>query len=294
MAPLDWDLLRYVLAISRHGGISAAARGLNVNQATVSRQLAKAEAAIGQRLFDRLTSGLTPTPAGVAAVEAAEGMEALHRDLALELDRRMDRLAGVIRVSLPRYLLNFALLDALAAFKERYPEIVLNLTTSDALENISERTADVAIRAQNKPSPGLWGHRLVTLDYAYWGAVPLFEKWKDALSPPDPDAPLPYLDSTAGAQQIAPLIREVFPKANLAVICNGLDALLPMMRAGIGFGQLPTLLAKTEPTLRRLESVPVARTRTLWALTHPDLRDAPRFRLFLDFLRDAFAVSKAD
>lgn len=293
MAPLDWDLLRYVLAISRHGGISAAARALGVNQATVSRQLAKAETEIGQRLFDRLTSGLAATPAGLATVEAAEAMEALHRNLAMELDRRKDRLAGVIRVSLPRYLLNFALLDELAAFKEAYPEIVLNLTTSDALENISERAADVAIRAQNAPSPGLWGHKLVTLDYAYWGAEALFQSWRDALYPPDPAAAVPYLDSTAGAQSIQPVIRQVFPEARLAVVCNGLDALLPMMRAGLGFGQLPSLLARTEPTLRRLDAVPVARTRTLWALTHPDLRDAPRFRVFMDFLKDAFATTDA-
>ena len=128
----------------------------------------------------------------------------------------------------------------------------------------------------------------MTLDYAYWGTDRLFQIWRDALDPPDVSAALPYLDSTAGAQSIQPLIRKVFPEARLAVVCNGLDALLPMMRAGLGFGQLPTLLARTEPMFRRLDAVPVRRTRTLWALTHPDLRDAPRFRVFMDFLKDAF------
>lgn len=39
----DWDTLRLVLAIDRHGGVSGAARYLGVTHATVSRRLARAE-----------------------------------------------------------------------------------------------------------------------------------------------------------------------------------------------------------------------------------------------------------
>ncbi|MEL6794198.1 MAG: LysR family transcriptional regulator, partial [Pseudomonadota bacterium] len=61
----DWGLLRSVLAVSRHKGLAGAAKTLGVNQATISRQLAKAESAVGLRFFDRLSTGMQPTRAGL-------------------------------------------------------------------------------------------------------------------------------------------------------------------------------------------------------------------------------------
>jgi DNA-binding transcriptional LysR family regulator len=57
MHDLNWDDLRFFLAVSERGSISGAAKLLNVNHSTVLRRLASLEKKLGARLFDRLPDG---------------------------------------------------------------------------------------------------------------------------------------------------------------------------------------------------------------------------------------------
>lgn len=60
---LDWNDLRYVLELARHRSLSAAARALKVNHATVARRIAALETALGLVLFERQAKGYRPTAA---------------------------------------------------------------------------------------------------------------------------------------------------------------------------------------------------------------------------------------
>ncbi|WP_163508998.1 LysR family transcriptional regulator [Fodinicola acaciae] len=64
--------LRLVEALLRHGSLGAAGRELRISQPSASNRLAALERRIGERLFDRDTTGARPTPSGRAlAAEAA-------------------------------------------------------------------------------------------------------------------------------------------------------------------------------------------------------------------------------
>ncbi len=54
MNNLDWDDLRFFLAIAEQGSLSAASRILSVNHSTVFRRINQLEKSIGVRLFERL------------------------------------------------------------------------------------------------------------------------------------------------------------------------------------------------------------------------------------------------
>ncbi|MDM4718959.1 LysR family transcriptional regulator [Micromonospora sp. WMMA1363] len=70
--------LRLVEALARHGSLGAAGRELLISQPAASNRLAALERRIGERLFERDTTGARPTPAGRAlAVEAAHVLEHL-------------------------------------------------------------------------------------------------------------------------------------------------------------------------------------------------------------------------
>ena len=72
----DWNDARLVLAVSRTGSLTAAAKGLRVDHSTVFRRLAALEARLGLPLFERGPGGAyQPTTAGVRAALAAERME---------------------------------------------------------------------------------------------------------------------------------------------------------------------------------------------------------------------------
>src|SRR5438105_6972666 len=74
-ADIDWEDVRFFAALARHGSLSAAARALSVNHATVARRLAALEQSLGTRLFKRRPSGYELTGAGRSALEAADAME---------------------------------------------------------------------------------------------------------------------------------------------------------------------------------------------------------------------------
>jgi len=102
---MNWDDLKYVLEVARNGGVTAAARRLGVNHATVSRRIAALEESACVRLFDRLPGGYSPTSAGLEAVRAAEQMESAAQDLDRQLARRDVRPEGDVTLTAPLMLL---------------------------------------------------------------------------------------------------------------------------------------------------------------------------------------------
>src|SRR5215472_9503378 len=72
---LDWDDLRFFLAIARSGSLSSAARELRCTQSTVGRRLASLEARLGVRLLNRTPRGYVVTQAGEGVREHVERIE---------------------------------------------------------------------------------------------------------------------------------------------------------------------------------------------------------------------------
>ena len=60
---MNWDDLRFFLALSREGSVSGAGRVLGVKHTTVARRIQALEQHMGTRLFDRSRSGYSMTQA---------------------------------------------------------------------------------------------------------------------------------------------------------------------------------------------------------------------------------------
>ena len=76
---MDWNDLKFALAVARHGSLSAAARALGTTQPTVSRRLAGLERKTGVKLFERSKDGLTPTQLGAALTDGLDLMDCPHQ-----------------------------------------------------------------------------------------------------------------------------------------------------------------------------------------------------------------------
>src|SRR4051794_23537827 len=68
---IDWDDFRFVLAIVRGGTVSAAARQLSVDHATVIRRVDRLERHLSAKLFDRRKTGYLLTEAGQRVADSA-------------------------------------------------------------------------------------------------------------------------------------------------------------------------------------------------------------------------------
>src|SRR5436309_8694297 len=102
-AALDWEDIRYFVALARYGTLSATARGLRVNHATVARRVASLETRLGRPLFNRGADGYALTAQGKAVLEEARRMD----DAALSVLSRLDaatELSGMVRLTAGRVL----------------------------------------------------------------------------------------------------------------------------------------------------------------------------------------------
>lgn len=68
---LNWDDLKYVLAVAKHGSLSGAARKLRATQPTVGRRIAALETRLGVKLFRRLPGSFVLTTAALAGAAVA-------------------------------------------------------------------------------------------------------------------------------------------------------------------------------------------------------------------------------
>ncbi len=91
---LEWDNLRYMLAIHRRGSMQAAADELGIDRATVLRRLDALEAGLKVRLFDRGREGCEITPAGQEILGTVEGIEQAMTSLAHRVRGRDEAAEG--------------------------------------------------------------------------------------------------------------------------------------------------------------------------------------------------------
>lgn len=279
---MNWDDLRYVLAIGRHGTLSAAARALGVNHSTVFRRLGQIESGLGVRLFERHSDGCTPTSAGEDALAMAERLEGDVLGLERRLAGRDTRPSGTVRVTTTDTLLTGVLGPALAAFTEAHPRIDLDIVVENRFLSLSKRDADVAIRPSASPPETLVGRRVATLAWAIYASSDHM-----AQAPPAEDltaqawiAPDESLAQLAAAQWL----RRALPGVRPVLRANSLLGLWTAARSGVGLALLPCFLGDSAPELRRVRPPLDELAGALWLLTHRDLRQVARVRAFLDVM----------
>src|SRR6267378_1402107 len=96
---MDWDDLKYFLAVARSGRLSDAARALKTTAATVGRRITGLETRLGARLFDRKQTGYTLTENGQAIRQKAEEIEEAVLSFEREAFGRDVHVSGRVRVT---------------------------------------------------------------------------------------------------------------------------------------------------------------------------------------------------
>lgn len=280
--PLDWNDLRFVLAVCHEGSLSGAARRLNVNHSTVFRRINAVEEMLGVRLFERLSNGYAMTEAGEAVLQTGERIENEVLGLSHKLIGKDLRLSGVLKVTAPDALAVKILMPHLTAFSKRYPEIQLELSVASNYFNLTQREADIAVRATNTPPDTLIGHRVCRLATTIYGSTAYLANHLEKsceqfawLMPNDELTNLP----------VSQWKKSVYPRANIVFRSNSFLALFEATKKGQGVSPLPCFLG--DPDLDRIIAPPEELVSELWLLSHPDLRQTARVRAFTEFLTAA-------
>jgi LysR family nitrogen assimilation transcriptional regulator len=144
---MDFKQIQYFLCLFEEGSITRAAQRLNIVQPALSMQLSRLEKEIGQKLFNRTATGITPTAAGRFM---RDQFLPIMRDIA-EAQARTASLAGKLYGRIEIGMLSSVASTILAAatynFLVRYPdvEIVVKEGYSTALiESVMSGQLDAA------------------------------------------------------------------------------------------------------------------------------------------------------
>jgi len=277
---VDWEDLRYLLAIGREGSLAGAARQLGVNHSTVFRRLQQAEARLGLRAFERLPEGYVPTAAGEAVLAEAARMDEAADALARRVAGSDVRLSGRIRLTTAPNLAADYVAGYLPAFAARYPDIRIEIAVGDRDYDLARREADLALRATAAPPDFLVGRKVCEL--AWW--VCAGDAYPD---PPRSMAELgahPLIGAEASFLRVAPFawLEKHFGEERIVARANDLNTMAALAIAGVGIALLPS--DQSRAGLRRLFPLQPAFPAALWILTHPDLRRVARIQAFSEFL----------
>ena len=281
-AGMDWSDLRYVLTVARAGTLAAAARRLGVNQTTVARRLAAAEAALGARLFERVDGVLSPTKAGEAAVARAGQVEQEVEALEQGIGGADAVPAGTVRVTAVPILVNRLLIPAVARLHAAHPRLRLELIADPRNLSLSRRETDMALRLARPEGGAALARRIGRLDYAVYGP-----RRRNAEGLPW----ITYEEGSSHLPQARWLAAEA--RATAPILVNDAEAILQAVCAGRGKSLLPCFVGESEQRLKRLGDTKPVLSREIWLLVHPELRPQARIAAVMTWLNGLMATCRA-
>jgi DNA-binding transcriptional LysR family regulator len=144
-----------LVAVARHGSVTAAAHALNYAQPSVSHHLARLEAETGTKLVQRAGRGIRLTDAGrllaERATEVIGRLDAAENELAVFAGLR----AGRLRLAAFPSALSTLVPSAAAILHERHPSVDLRLTEAEppeAMRMLRAGYVDVALVFRHEAS----------------------------------------------------------------------------------------------------------------------------------------------
>ncbi len=287
---VDWDDLRFALAVADAGSVAAAARRLGVNHTTVLRRIHAFEDLHQFRLFDRLPTGYVLTAEGEQLVVAARTIDETVATLERRISGQDLKLEGVIRVTTTDTLMLSILPPHLASFRAKHPRITIELALTNTRLNLTKRDADIAVRPAKTLPALLIGHCVSNIAFAVYGADSYLN---DNQGQDLRDHTWLAGDELLSNSPVASWMHDHVPDVRIAFRADSFVALGHAVQAGLGLAALPCCLADKMTGLRRIHG-PVDQLSTgLWLLTHSDLSHAARIRAFMDHMREALSGDRA-
>lgn len=291
MQGMNWNDLRYILAIGRASSLAAAARQIAVDETTAARRLTAIEASLGARLFAKVPGGkLLPTEAGEVAMTHAERIEQEMNRLQLSIAGQDAAVSGTVRLTSVAVLVNHLLLPALPDLSAAHPGLRLEMLADLRYFSLMKREADIALRLgrpnQDTGAAVLTRH-IGTLEYDAYAPADCSARAAAALPWVSYDESMTQLPQAKWMAAVAAREASSGEGERLAPIAlNDPEGIREAVRLGLGKSLLPTALIKGDKRFRRLRNSdwPPMPNREIWLLTHPDQRRLARIEAVIDWL----------
>jgi len=165
----DIRQLRYAIAAADHGSFYRAARALDIEQSTLSRNIFKLERAIGMAIFERSRAGVTVTLAGSAFIRGAKPLVASADKLVAMMRAAGQGRAGGLRLGHNSSVSAGNLRATMMGWSQTHPEVEVDCVEADRsalLAGLDTGEIDIAILMGAASHDGfrceaLWSERML-------------------------------------------------------------------------------------------------------------------------------------
>jgi DNA-binding transcriptional LysR family regulator len=284
---LDWNDLRYFLAVAKGGSTLAAGRALRVSQTTVARRIGALEQALGVHVFDKRQAGYALTPAGQDLLSRAEQVEQAANAFAEAAGAQSRDISGTVKITTEEVYAITLLTPILRELHEQHPDIVIDLDTSQQVRDLGAGEADISLRStkSEQQSAGIVGRQLCVDDWALYCS----RAYADRHGVPTTVAAMKKHSFIGGGGghlwlHYQSWLKELGLEQQVAMHHATSGGLLSGVRSGFGIAVLPCIIADADPDLVRCVPPRAEHGRMLWLLTHERVRHSPRVRIVIDFL----------
>ncbi|WP_454725720.1 MULTISPECIES: LysR family transcriptional regulator [Cupriavidus] len=291
------NLLESFIQSAETGSFSAAARRLGVTPAAVSKNVARLEASLGLRLFQRSTRNLTLTAGGEQFLHQVGGPYGALRDAFAHVSQDGGKPAGVLKVSVAVAFGTEYLVPMLAEFLARYPAIVPDWHFDNRPVDLIGGGFDAAIGGGIELTEGLVARELAAT-YMVVVASPGYMAGRGMPAHPAGLAGLDVIERRSivtGRVRAWTLRNQIGEEApatgRTRVIFDDPEAMAHAAMLGLGVAVLPM-----QHAARWLESGALVRLLPGWyaehgpvSLYYPNKKLLPpRTRVFVEFVVEAF------
>lgn len=296
---MNWDDLRYFLAVASAGSLTAAAQHLNVNTTTVLRRVASLEEDLNSRLFDRDRTGYKLTEAGERLASALEPVDQRLSSLRRDLAATASGSGGLVRLAMPGSLAAALLVDRLAGFREQASDIDIELVSEPA-NTVAPRVAsplrdvDMAVRLARPTQGDMLVRKLGDLAFGLYAS----EDYLTARGRPGRMSDFAEHDVIGFARSDPPLgpvwwLSRAERPANIVLRAASAQARLAACRQGLGLAALPCYLADEVSRLVPVFGPADVGAFEIWLLTRNDLSQLAHVRAVMELLVETVKENRA-
>ena len=270
---LDLDLVRTFTTIAATGNFTRAAETLRRQQSTISLQIQRLEAALGQKLIERTPRAVRLTSEGDTFLGYARRLLDLNDEVVARVSE--PRMHGVVRLGTPEDFATRHLPEVLARFTQAYPAVALEVTcdlTLNLLERFRKGAFDLTLIKRERLARDSGGIR-VWREPLVWVIADRDLRFVDG--------PLPLVVSPKPCvyrKRATEALDRVHRAWRIAYTCGSLAGSLAAVKAGLGVTVLPKDMVP--PDLHVIDGKPLPDLKdTEIALLHRERLSVPARRL---------------
>ena len=286
----SWQGIDEVVAIAETGSFIAAARRLGVSSSHISRAVARLEATIDTRIFERTTRSVRLTDVGRTLVEQCRRIID-EREEALQMVRAKGEMQGEVRVTCSTALGERFVVPIVRDYLDKHPKISIDVELTNRIVDLISEGYDIGIRTGNTFDTRLAARQIASRSLVTCASPQYLERHGAPAHPLDL-ADHCCLVGTNRTWHYSEKGRGLAFAASGRWRCNSGTAVAAAAVAGMGICQLPTLFV-----IEELESGQLVRIlddfreapEPVWAVYAPRRYFVPKVRGLIDWLEASLA-----